>query len=167
MPQPLCDAIHAKIHEQIERIEHLILLVPPESMEWAPPIDQPWTIQQLLEHLVGCLAGFCAVLYAMRPEQLAHFQELRKLDPVAQPNRDQILNRLHLFSGKIVEGFDQLEDCVLSQVLPTVFVPEGESGMTLLLGNLEHLINHKYQLFTDLRLMGLKVNSSDLYRFRG
>ncbi len=39
--------------------------------------------------------------------------------------------------------------------------------MTLLLGNLEHLLNHKYQLFFYLKLLGVPVNSSDLYRFRG
>jgi len=36
-----------------------------------------------------------------------------------------------------------------------------------MLGNLEHLINHKHQLFTYLKLMGESVGSRDLYRFRG
>jgi hypothetical protein len=48
-----------------------------------------------------------------------------------------------------------------------VFVPEGESLMTLLVGNLEHLINHKYQLFLYLKLLGLPVSSRDLYHWRG
>ena len=39
--------------------------------------------------------------------------------------------------------------------------------MTLLLGNLEHLINHKHQLFTYLKQMGVEVTTRDLYRFRG
>lgn len=38
--------------------------------------------------------------------------------------------------------------------------------MTLLLGNLEHLINHKHQLFSCLRVMGVALDSRDLYRFR-
>ncbi len=37
---------------------------------------------------------------------------------------------------------------------------------TLLLGNLEHLINHKHQLFTYLKQMGVPVATPDLYRFR-
>ena len=38
--------------------------------------------------------------------------------------------------------------------------------MTLLLGNLEHLLNHKYQLFLYIRLQGVTVTSRDLYQFR-
>jgi hypothetical protein len=38
---------------------------------------------------------------------------------------------------------------------------------TLLLGNLEHLINHKHQLFLYLKLMGVPVGTPDLYQFRG
>jgi hypothetical protein len=49
----------------------------------------------------------------------------------------------------------------------TVFVERGEPLLTLLLGNLEHLINHKHQLFTYLKQMGVDVNTRDLYRFRG
>jgi hypothetical protein len=35
-----------------------------------------------------------------------------------------------------------------------VFVPQGEPLLTLLLGNLEHFINHKYQLFSYLKGKG-------------
>jgi hypothetical protein len=52
-------------------------------------------------------------------------------------------------------------------MIPSVFVPEGESLLTLLLGNLEHLINHKYQLFFYLKLLGLPVTSRDIYHWRG
>jgi hypothetical protein len=38
---------------------------------------------------------------------------------------------------------------------------------TLLLGNLEHLINHKHQLFMYVKLMGVAAGTRDLYRFRG
>ena len=60
-----------------------------------------------------------------------------------------------------------LQDADLSRQVPTVFVKQGESLLTLLLGNLEHLVNHKHQLFTYLKLLGVGVTSQDLYRFRG
>jgi hypothetical protein len=47
-----------------------------------------------------------------------------------------------------------------------VFVPEGQTLMAVLLGNLEHLINHKYQLFFHLKLAGVRVGSADLYKWR-
>jgi hypothetical protein len=34
------------------------------------------------------------------------------------------------------------------------------------LWNPEHLINHKHQLFTYLKILGIGVTSRDLYRFR-
>jgi hypothetical protein len=46
-------------------------------------------------------------------------------------------------------------------------VPEGEALLTLLLGNLEHFINHKYQLFAHLKMLGVPLGSRDLYVFRG
>jgi hypothetical protein len=51
--------------------------------------------------------------------------------------------------------------------VPTLFVPEGEALFTILLGNLEHLINHKYQLFVYLKMLGVRVTTPDLYRLRG
>jgi len=47
-----------------------------------------------------------------------------------------------------------------------VFVAEGETVLTLLLGNLEHLINHKHQLFLYLKLAGVSASTPDLYQFR-
>jgi hypothetical protein len=52
-------------------------------------------------------------------------------------------------------------------LIPSVFVPEGEALLTLLSGNLEHVINHKYQLFSYLRMLGVPLGTRDLYVFRG
>jgi hypothetical protein len=67
----------------------------------------------------------------------------------------------------IDEGFALLRDADLGREVPTVFVKHGEPLLTLFLGNLEHLMNHKHQLFTYLKEMGVDVMSQDLYRFRG
>ena len=71
------------------------------------------------------------------------------------------------YRSRIEEGFGLLRDADLSRRLRTVFVSDGEAILTLILGNLEHLINHKHQLFTYLKMMGVEVGSGDLYRFRG
>ena len=75
--------------------------------------------------------------------------------------------RLRTYWEAIKEGFALLEDSSLGRKIPTVFVKEGETLLTLLLGNLEHLVNHKHQLFMYLQLMGVRVKSVDLYQFRG
>ena len=73
---------------------------------------------------------------------------------------------LALYQKHIDAGFAVLEDIDLARRIPTAFVKSGELVLTLLLGNLEHLINHKHQLFMYLKLMGANVASQDLYRFR-
>jgi len=79
---------------------------------------------------------------------------------------DEALSRVKDYSGHIRKGFAIVSDKDLSRRLATVFVSEGEAVLTLLLGNLEHLINHKHQLFTYLKLLGIGVSTNDLYRIR-
>jgi len=152
--EPLCAALLDKIREQIERTQHLISLIPKERWEWTPR-PGAWTTSELLGHLLDCMAGFCAVLAAAEPQRLAHFAKLRE----APAN-------VEMYRAHIEEGFATLTDADLSPRLPTIFVPRGEPLLTLLLGNLEHLINHKHQLFTYLKEMGVPVATPDLYRFR-
>ena len=75
--------------------------------------------------------------------------------------------RIANYESRIDEGFSHLSDEDLARRIPTVFVRTGETVLTLLLGNLEHLINHKHQLFIYLKLMGVSVETRDLYCFRG
>lgn len=151
---PLCRALLDKISEQIERTSHLIGLVPEGRLDWAPQPDA-WTTRELARHLLDCISGFCAVLVAAEPQRLAHFAKLREMP-----------GSIEIFRAHIVEGFVLLTDADLARRVPTVFVAQGESILTLLLGNLEHLINHKHQLFTYLKQMGVPVATPDLYRFR-
>ena len=60
----LARLILAKLEEQIERTEHLVTLIPPDKLEWKPRPDS-FRVCDLLGHLLECLAGFCATLYAL------------------------------------------------------------------------------------------------------
>ena len=151
----LCAALLDKIGEQIERTRHLIGLVPAGRLDWRPRAGD-WTTGELIGHLLDCISGFCAVLVAAEPQRLAHFGKLREIPAT-----------IEIFHSHIEEGFALLTDADLARRVPTVFVAQGESVLTLLLGNLEHLINHKHQLFTYLKQMGVPVATPDLYRFRG
>ena len=153
----------AKIDEQVERAEHLTGLVPPDKIEWRP-FPEGVRICDLLGHLLECLAGFCATLYATHPDRLAHFAVLREKPVNHCCGIEEALGRMREYLNCIRQGFQALSDEDLSRVLPTVFVSEGEPVLTLLLGNLEHFINHKFQLFFYLKLLGLPLDTSDLYR---
>jgi DinB family protein len=165
--QPLCAAILAKIHEQVERTDHLVRLFPPDKLDWTPATPGAWTAGILLGHLLECFAGFCAVLNAAEPGRLAHLNELRALPVNRRCSPEEAAARIAIYGAHIDRGFALLHDADLGRLVSTVFVTQGEPLLTLLLGNLEHLINHKHQLFTYLKLMGVEVNSRDLYHFRG
>jgi uncharacterized damage-inducible protein DinB len=152
---PLRDALLEKIREQIERTSHLIGLVPESQWDWTPS-PGAWTVRELTSHLLDSISGFCAVLAAAEPERLAHFAKLREQPATVEGYR-----------AHIEEGFALLTDADLARRIPTVFVSQGEPMLTLLLGNLEHVINHKHQLFSYLKQMAVPVATPDLYRLRG
>ncbi|SRR5581483_7836142 len=165
--QPLCTSLLLKVREQIDLAIDLITRIPIDRMKWKPTVPDSWPVEMLLGHLLDCLAGFCAVLRAAEPERLAHFAELQKRAVNHACSREEALNAIALYSARIDEGFALTNDSDLARRLPTLFASTGETILTLLLGNLEHLINHKHQLFTYLKEMGVEVSSRDLYRFRG
>jgi hypothetical protein len=168
MSEPLCASILTKIHEQIERTDHLIRKVPNDALQWVPSITghAEWPTGRLLGHILDCLAGFCAVLVAINPERLSHFSKLRQMPVNHSCELPEAHERLNIYRGCIDEGFGLLRDTDLARLIPTVFVAGGEPVLTLLLGNLEHLINHKHQLFVQLKQMGIEVGTADLYQFR-
>jgi len=166
MDQPLCASLLSKINEQIERTNHLIRLLPSNRIDWTPSIPNSWPTSMLLGHLLECLAGFCAVLFAVEPVRLAHFAALRDSPVNHHCSPTEAERRIAIYREHITEGMSLLNDSDLALPMPTVFVKEGEPLLTLLLGNLEHLINHKHQLFTYLKLMGVDLGSRDLYHFR-
>ncbi len=164
-------AIAEKVFEAIERTEHLVSLVPVDRLEWRPnlPAHLPAAkdLGHTLGHLLDCLSGFCAVFHVAFPTELADFAMLRSL-PVNQfCSAEEAGRSIKMYAGHIERGFRCCSDADLGRRIPTVFVPEGETLMTLLLGNLEHLLNHKYQIFLYLKLAGVAVGSRDIYRFRG
>jgi hypothetical protein len=167
MPQPLCSAFLEKIREEIERSTHLLALLPQVPLDWTPPIAGARPIGWLMGHLLECLAGFCAVLYAARARELAHFERLKALPANHLCGPEEARRRIAEYAFHIEEGMALLQDSDLARGIPTVFVPEGELLLTLLLGNLEHLINHKYQFLIYLKLAGGAAGTRDLYHFRG
>jgi hypothetical protein len=127
------------------------------------PID----LGHLLGHLLDCMAGFCAAFHVAFPEHLYDFAALRSLTVNHFCAGEEATAKIEIYSTCVARGFACCTDEDLRRKLPTVFVPGGEPLMTVLLGNLEHLMNHKYQLFFYLKLLGSPVSTQDLYKLRG
>ena len=163
---PVTDSIHAKLREQIELALKMIERLP-DNLAWRPEIPQrAMDVGHLLGHLLECLSGFCAVFYAAFPKHMAHVIALKELPVNHLCGQDEALQRFPEYAAHIAEGFAICRDEDLARLIPSVFVPQGETLITLLLGNLEHFINHKYQLFFYLKSMEIPVATRDLYRFR-
>src|SRR5512135_3350871 len=108
--RPLCSSLLAKIHEQFERTSHLIGLVPPDLLDWAPPIPDTWPVGVLLGHLLDCAAGFCAVLAAFEPQRLAQFADLRELPVNHRCSPAEAASRIAVYRARVDEGFALLRD---------------------------------------------------------
>lgn len=163
--QPLCAALCSKIREQVDLIDGLIEKLPDDQLGWTPP-GGGWSMGRLLGHLLDCLAGMCAALYASNPDALAHLGQLRGLPVNHFCGREAARGRIRQYGDSIAEGFAILTDADLARAIPTVFVPAGEPLLSLILGNLEHITNHKHELFTRLKTISVPVGTPDLYRFR-
>jgi hypothetical protein len=160
-------ALQKKFHETVERTQHLISLVPGNQVHWRPEIatQSYGDLAHLLGHLVSCMEGFCAVMHRAFPDELKHFENLRSTEDNYSCKPEEAGERIHHLMGCVDEGFLRCTDADLERILPTLFAPAGETMLALFLNNLEHLINHKYQLFFYLKLLGINVGSEDLYRF--
>jgi hypothetical protein len=162
----------AKVDEQIERLARIIRRIPPASSDWKPELlndafPNPRSLGDLTRHLISCLGGFLAVLHAAYPDQLSALLAMKEKRVSRECPPDEAIQCIEEYRFYIRAGFDALNDADLGRMLPTVFVPSGESVLTLLLGNLEHLVNHKHELFYYVKLRGIHLTSADLYRFRG
>jgi hypothetical protein len=167
MERSLCTDLQIKFEHQIERIEHLTGLVPTDKLNWVPPLTNGFTFTVLLGHIMECVAGIAATLYAAKPEELGHLLDLKRLTGNQQVGITTAKAGLHTFQESLREAFGHLTDHDLARLIPTVFVPKGESVLTLMFINYEHLASYKYQLFLWLRMAGVRVESRDLYHFSG
>jgi uncharacterized damage-inducible protein DinB len=156
-----------KILEQVKTTENLICRIPPDRMGWRPMVPvragSVFRVEELLGHLLECAAGFCAVLQKVHPAELAHFEKLRPRRRNHRCGPAEAQAELKVYLDHVKEGFQALADDDLERIIPTVFAPEGQTVLTILLSNLEHLIHHKYQLFIYLKMMGIPVGTKDLY----
>jgi hypothetical protein len=111
--------ILTKLHEQVERTEHLLAQIPASRMDWQPawPTPEPSSgmpLGRLLGHLLSCLAGFCAALYAAHSDRLAHFNRLRELPVNHHCGVDEARQRLRHYMVHIEEGMALVTDADLS-----------------------------------------------------
>src|SRR5437868_10991434 len=110
----LVAALSSKVSEQIEITKTLINLFPMEKLEWQPTANS-FRAGDLLGHLLECLAGFCAVLFAIRPNELSDFTSLRDLPVNHFCELEEARKRINEYEECIKEGFADLCDSDLAK----------------------------------------------------
>jgi hypothetical protein len=164
------DSLEKKVLATIERTEHLVSVIPEARLDWRPEMSGQSAPTSdaglLLGHLLDCMAGFCAAFYAAFPDELENLAELKSATVNHFCGPEEWRKRVRVYRQAIEHSFLVCNDQDLARPVKTIFNPEGESLATLLLSNLEHLLNHKYQLFFYLKLMSVPVGTEDLYDLR-
>jgi len=141
----------------------LIKMVPSDKLEWRP---QPnfMSLGQLICHLGGGMGAELRHLYTgqwpFTPEQMEASMKLENFPlctiPEALDNLEKDKTTLHEFLVTISE-----EDFTNKEVS----TPWGMHGKMerMAISFREHFTNHKMQLFTYLKLLGLPVDTGTLY----
>ena len=140
----------------------LISLAPADKLDWKPGAGNYMNLGQLLHHVSTCPGGFVAAVNNAFPPGDA-FQKFLQED-LRNTKMPEIAGR------EVSRAWDEAK-AALTAVPPAEFqarmvaVPWGPP-MPLwrtCLAMAEHWLNHKYQLFFYLKLLGKPVNTMTLY----
>jgi hypothetical protein len=140
----------------------LISLAPASKLDWKPGPGNIMSLGQLLHHLSTYPGGLVMAVNNAFPSSEA-FQKFNKED-LKNTKTPEIAGR------ELSRGWDEAK-AALAGISPTDFqgrmvsVPWGPPMpmWRTCLGMAEHWLNHKYQLFFYLKLLGQPVNTMTLY----
>ena len=169
-PNVIALAVISRIDEEAALALKLMERVPRESELWRPaaasPDSKPFTVQLLCWHMCEAFAGICAVPVRLRGNSDPRSEALRSR--VADGSVGSVTDSRSLLAELAAFARDRygaISDADLARTIPTTFVPAGKPATAVILANLAHFTNHKYQLFTYLKALGVPVTTRDLYRF--
>ena len=150
--------------------ETLMKMAPPDKLDWKPAEGNYLTLGQVLEHLTTGLEGVRCFITGDWGVELTPEGELPPEMDILPPaekfpscDPDTALKKLDESYRVAKEALSGLSEEDFRSKM--VKAPWGEEGpmWAMLLSLLEHQINHKYQLFFYLKMLGLPVNTITLY----
>jgi uncharacterized damage-inducible protein DinB len=150
------------VTESYKPAEKMIGMVPADKLDWRPG-PTFMSFGQLVYHLSdGLGAGLEWLLGGNWPsmEEMAEGMKLENLPSCSPKEALDKLEKDKKILRKVLDGMS--EEDFTNQV---VSVPWGVTAKMerMALHFLEHFTNHKMQLFTYLKLLGLPVNTEMLY----
>jgi len=142
--------------------ERLIGMVPAGKIDWAPG-PAFMNTGQVLCHLSEGVGGGLEMLVSGKWPTMKEMEEGMRLEKLPACGVQQALDKLKKDKEILRQVLDGLsEEDFANRV---VSVPWGMTAKMerMTLSFLEHFTNHKMQLFTYLKLLGLPVNTETLY----
>jgi len=142
--------------------EKLIGMVPVDKIDWAPGPTFMRT-GQVLCHLSEGVGGGLEMLVTSKWPSMKEMEEAMKLEKLPSCSVQEALDKLKKDKEILRQVLDGLSEEDFANKVVTV--PWGMTAKMerMTISFLEHFINHKMQLFTYLKLLGLPVNTETLY----
>ncbi len=149
--------------EAYKSAETLIRMLPADRLDWRPAAGF-MSLGQLIEHLSNSSAGEVRCLVTNQwPITVEQMDEALKLENMPACSKEQALEKLAKDKATLREVLEGISEQDFAQKM--VSTPWGWRGKLerMLILVREHSTNHKMQLFTYLKLLGLPVNTETLY----
>lgn len=153
-------------NEMFRPTEPMFLLVPPEKLDWKPT-ESTFTCAELMAHIAGSL-GVYGKGIASGEWGFASMREIlvfnrRQTPSLRTDEAVALLRRNHAEFTRLLGGLTEEEfDSGIIDSPQLGRVPRWRAAMLAV----EHHVNHKAELFMYLKVLGVKVNTADLYTDR-
>jgi len=148
--------------QSIQPAEKLIGMVPADKLNWKPG-PTFMSIGQVLSHLSDGVGGGLETLVSGKWPPMEEMEVGMKLENMTSCGIQEALSKLDKDKATLRAALDGMsEDDFTNRV---VSVPWGWKAKfeIMSVAFLGHFNNHKMQLFTYLKLLGLPVNTESLY----
>jgi uncharacterized damage-inducible protein DinB len=150
------------VMENFRPAEKLIAMVPADKLNWQPG-PTFMSLGQVICHLSDGLGGGLEMMLSGKWPSMEEMEEGMKLENLPSCSPQEALDKLEKDRKILRQVLDGMsEDDFTNRV---VSVPWGWKAKMerMAIAFLEHFTNHKMQLFTYLKLLGLPVNTQTLY----
>jgi uncharacterized damage-inducible protein DinB len=150
------------VMENYRPAEKLISMVPADKLNWKPG-PTFMSVGQVLCHLSDGFGGGFDMLLSGKWPSMEEMGEGMKLENLPSCSPQEALDKLEKDKKILREVLDGLSAEDFTNKV--VSVPWGMTAKVerMAISFLEHFTNHKMQLFTYLKLLGLPVNTETLY----
>jgi hypothetical protein len=150
------------VMENYRPAEKLIGMVPADKLGWRPG-PTFMSVGQVICHLSDGFGGGFEMLLSGKWPSMDEMAEGMKLENLPSCTSQEALDRLEKDKKILRQVLDGVSEEDFTNKV--VSVPWGMAGKVerIAISFLNHLSNHKMQLFTYLKLLGLPVNTETLY----